>query len=164
MKRASKLLRLLPAVLALSLSAPALAEVPRPEIPEAVKGEQCVEPTDVMRRKHMDYLKHHRDDALRRGIRTEKYSLKECIACHVAPEEQTQAAPKNEGHFCMNCHEYAGVHIDCFQCHATQPEKSARFHPLVTPSMKALKDVHQPDSIELLNQFAAMKSATGVVQ
>ena len=163
MKRFEKLLHT--AVLVLTLSAPALssaADVPKPEIPPAVKGEQCVEPTDVMRRKHMDYLMHQRDETMHRGIRTTKYSLTECLECHVPAESEAQeAGMSDEQHFCKNCHVYTGVTIDCFECHATKPEKSAKFHPLVTPRMKALKDIHQPDSSDLLNKIAGTQNQTG---
>ncbi len=167
MKRISKLLLLVPALAALTLSAPAVSEVAKPQVPPAVKGEQCVEDTDDMRRNHMDYLQHHRDEALREGIRTKQHSLNECIECHVAPETEAQTASAEQGgHFCMNCHAYAGVRIDCFQCHATKPKQTALFHPLVTPGMKALKDVHQPDTGALLNQFASAHASkqTGGVQ
>jgi len=150
MKRITKLLSVLPALLALTLSAPASAgekDGVGPVIPAPVKGERCVEDTEVMRKNHMKFLLKHRDETLREGIRTKQYSLKECIECHVPPKEDAQAAGRSEeDHFCKNCHAYAGVTIDCFECHATRPQKSAMFHPLVTPGMKAMKDVHQPDS------------------
>ncbi len=164
MKPLSKLLQLLTAFAALTLSVSALAGESNgagPHIPKAVKGEQCVEDTGEMRRNHMAYLKKHRDETLREGIRTKQYSLKQCLECHV-PAEDTPAAGRAEGeHFCKNCHVYAGVSIDCFECHATKPEKSARFHPLVTPRMQALKGIHQPDSSDLLNKIAASKTETG---
>ena len=43
-----------------------------PKIP-AAKGEQCVEPTDVMRRQHMQFILHQRDLTVHEGIRTEKH-------------------------------------------------------------------------------------------
>lgn len=165
MKRMSKLLLLVSALAALTLSVPASAgdagSSIRPSVPKAVKGDKCVEDTDVMRRTHMDKLKHHRDETLREGIRTKQYSLKECINCHVPAEDEAQASKSDEGHFCKNCHAYAAVKIDCFECHATRPEKSAMFHPLVTPGMEATKDVHQPDSAELLNGLAGSNDKTG---
>ena len=164
MKPLSKLLQLFAALSALTLSVSALADEGNgvgPNIPKAVKGEQCVEDTNVMRRDHMKYLKQHRDETLREGIRTKQYSLKQCLECHVAAED-TEEASRSEGeHFCKNCHVYTGVTIDCFECHATKPEKSAQFHPLVTPRMQALKEIHQPDSSELLNQIAGTKNETG---
>lgn len=109
------------AVLALCLSAPAIAagsgRVPLPSLP-AAKGEQCVEDTDVMRRRHMDFLMFHRDKTLREGIRTPKHSLKACLGCHAAGEGQDQP-------FCKSCHAYVGVKLDCFECHTNQPERSS---------------------------------------
>lgn len=165
--RISKLLQMVPAALALTLSAPALAgDGAGPEVPKALKGEECVEPTSDMRRNHMEYLKHHRDEALREGIRTKQYSLKQCLECHVAPEGSPQAAQDSGEHFCAACHKYAGVTIDCFQCHATQPKETPRFHPLVTPGMKAMEDL-AGRSGELLDQLAdgqASKKRTGAIQ
>ena len=163
MKPLSKLLQLFAALSVLALSVPASAEGNGvgPVIPKAVKGEQCVEDTDEMRRNHMVYLSKHRDETLREGIRTKQYSLKQCIECHVPAEDAPEASRAEGGHFCKNCHVYAGVTIDCFECHATMPEKSAQFHPLVTPRMKALSNVHQPDSNDLLNKIAGNKTQTG---
>ncbi|MGM0594433.1 MAG: hypothetical protein ACQETD_07855 [Pseudomonadota bacterium] len=168
MKPISKLLNVLPALLVLTLSAPVLAgdnDGVGPNIPAPVKGNQCVEDTDEMRRNHMKYLLQHRDDTLRKGIRTKQYSLNECLECHVPPAEESNQASRSEGeHFCQSCHMYTGVKVDCFQCHATRPEGTAMFHPLVTPAMKAMKDVHQPASEELLNKLAAEKNNTGAIQ
>ncbi len=167
MKRLSKLLSVLPALLALTLSAPASAgdkEGVGPNIPAPIKGEQCVADTVEMRKNHMKHLKGHRDEALREGIRTKQYSLKECLECHVPPKEEAQATRTEGEHFCKTCHVYAGVKIDCFECHATRPEKSAMFHPLVTPGMQTMKDVHQPDSSTLLNNFAENQNNTGAIQ
>jgi hypothetical protein len=109
----------------------AVSRVPQPVI-EPARGGQCVEAPEVMRRKHMDYLKHQRDETLRGGIRGAKYSLKACIACHASQATNSvTAAPTN---FCISCHSYAAVKIDCFECHATQPAKAmSSFHPLVHP-------------------------------
>lgn len=168
MKRINKLLNVLPALLALTLSAPASAGDNNgvgPTIPAPVKGERCVEDTDVMRKDHMKFLLKHRDETLREGIRTKQYSLKECLECHVPAKDDTQEATRSEGdHFCKNCHMYTGVKIDCFECHATRPEKSAMFHPLVTPAMEAMKEVHQPASAEMLNEIAAETNNTGAIQ
>lgn len=162
MKRLLQLLSM--AVLALTLSAPAFAgeggRTPLPTIP-AAKGDQCVEDTADMRRNHMKYLKHHRDETMRQGIRTEKYSLKQCLECHVPAEGSMAAGGKeSEGHFCVNCHVYAGVTLDCFECHATKPETTAQFHPLVSPAaMKA----ERPDTTGLLNRLVGVtENKTGV--
>jgi hypothetical protein len=88
------------------------------------KAEQCVEPTEDIRRNHMVYLNQHRDETVIEGIRTKQHSLNECINCHVAPTKADGEAlhyPDKE-HFCASCHTYAGVKIDCFQCHADRPQ------------------------------------------
>ena len=99
--------------------------VPLPVIPMA-QGDSCVEDTDFMRRNHMDLLKHQRDETVKKGVRSEQHSLKECISCHAlnGPDAKpvTIASPK---HFCRSCHDYAAVSIDCFQCHASRPEPAA---------------------------------------
>ena len=75
-----------------------------------------------MRRNHMDLLKGHRDAALREGDRSGKYSLTECIDCHV-PADNTVSAVRGDGdHFCVSCHTYVAVKLDCFDCHASTPE------------------------------------------
>ena len=125
-------------LLAFGLSALAADEpakggrVPKPVI-EAAKGGQCVEDPAVMRRNHMEYLKHQRDDTVHGGIRGAKYSLKTCIECHASQTTNSvTAAPTN---FCISCHSYAAVKVDCFECHATQPGKAtSSFYPLVHPT------------------------------
>jgi predicted CXXCH cytochrome family protein len=105
--------------------------VPKPVI-EAARGGQCVEPAVDMRRNHMEYLKHQRDDTLRGGVRGAKYSLKACIECHAS--QQTNSVTAKQTNFCVSCHSYTAVKIDCFECHATQPGKSAGLHPLIHPT------------------------------
>ena len=93
-----------------------------PVIPEG-RGETCVEDTDFMRRNHMELLKHQRDETMLRGVRSEKYSLKECLGCHaVYGTDAVAVTVSNPDHFCRSCHDYAAVSIDCFQCHASRPE------------------------------------------
>lgn len=88
------------------------------------KAEECVEPEDVIRTKHMDFLMHQRDETMIEGIRETKHSLKECINCHVAETKQ-DGSPLHYGdeeHFCTTCHAAVGQKIDCFQCHADRPQ------------------------------------------
>jgi len=93
-----------------------------PVIPQAVKGEACVEPTDVMRRDHMQFLMHQRDDTVHGGIRGAKHSLVGCIDCHAQTDAQGAAVPVNaKDQFCASCHRFAGASMDCFECHATVP-------------------------------------------
>jgi hypothetical protein len=107
---------------------PQAGGAPKPVITKAVKGEQCVEPTDIIRRDHMKLLDHHRDQAVIEGVRSKKYSLKECINCHASEKTGSVAAAKDD--FCVSCHSYAAVKIDCFDCHSTKPQGSAAMHPL----------------------------------
>ncbi len=84
--------------------------------------ENCVEPTEFMRRNHMELIKHERHIAVHEGIRDSKYSLAGCIACHVAPgPDQEPVSVYAAGQFCNRCHEYAAVDVNCFGCHATVP-------------------------------------------
>ncbi len=127
-------LALLLALLTVPSMAPAQdGRVPGPVIPEA-KGERCVADTEYMRRYHMRELTHQRDETMHRGIRTKRFSLKECIACHASTDAEGRAVSINApGQFCATCHEYAAVTIDCFQCHSAKPESpetAARPAPL----------------------------------
>ena len=106
-------------LVAAGLSAQAAdGRTPRPLVERAVRGAQCVEPADVMRRNHMDYLKHQRDETVHGGVRGAKYGLKECIDCHASPA--TGSVAKASTNFCVSCHEYTAVKIDCFECHASK--------------------------------------------
>ena len=103
----------------LGITSPAHAgDVPLPKPAKAFKGEQCVEPADVMRRNHFDYLKHQRDETLREGIRGQKYGLNECIDCHAVTSPDVAGGKlRTLKPFCKECHDYAAVSIDCFSCH-----------------------------------------------
>lgn len=102
------------------------SRLPLPRIPAPAKGDQCVEPNDVMRREHMNFLTHQRDETVHRGIRGARHSLVGCIDCHAQHDADGMAIPVNaEGQFCESCHGFAGVEIDCFGCHATVPADNA---------------------------------------
>lgn len=106
----------------------AYAEVPTPNILRG-KGLECVEPVDVMRKDHMQFLKHQRDDTVHRGIRTAKHSLIECLNCHTHKDQEGRFISINApGQFCESCHAYASVKMDCFECHATKP-RTPTVHP-----------------------------------
>lgn len=97
---------------------------PLPVPAKAAKGAQCVEPVEDMRRNHMNYLKHERDETVRKGIRDRKHSLKACVECHAVPDKAAAGARTIEP-FCSECHRYAAVRMDCFQCHTGSPNDSA---------------------------------------
>ena len=107
---------LLPATQALAESA-VVSEGSR-----AAGMDNCVAPTEVMRRNHMDFLKHGRDVTVREGDREQDFSLAECIDCHAGTDASGNPIPVDaEGQFCQVCHDYLAVNPDCFQCHRTTP-------------------------------------------
>ncbi len=85
---------------------------------EPARSGVCVEPPDVMRRNHFEYLKHQRDETVHGGIRGAKYSLKTCINCHASSVTNSVAVAKEN--FCVSCHNYVAVKIDCFECHSSR--------------------------------------------
>lgn len=109
-----KLLRIsVAALFAALLAATALAGAPKPVIKIENPG-QCIAPAEEMRRNHMEMLKHQRDRTLRQGIRGEKASLNECINCHAS---KTSGSVLGKDGFCQECHSYAAVKLDCWDCH-----------------------------------------------
>lgn len=103
----------------------AMAETPFPTIREpSDASKKCIQPEAEMRRNHMKYILHERDETMHEGIRGEPESLANCINCHVEPDANGNIAGiESDKHFCHSCHEYAAVQIDCFQCHADRPQK-----------------------------------------
>ena len=118
---------------AMLLAQPASAErVMLPE-PPAGRGDACVEPTDVMRRDHMEFILHQRDVTVHQGIRTSRHSFTGCIDCHaVTKADGSLARHDDDEHFCAGCHKFAAVRIDCFECHADRPP-AAREDAAVRP-------------------------------
>ena len=114
--------RALAFVLALAAAAAAQGgeRTPTPVIERAVHGDQCVADTAFMRRNHGDLLKHQRDETVRVGARDGRFSLKACVQCHASRETQSVAQAPTD--FCVSCHSYAAVKIDCFECHAGAPK------------------------------------------
>ena len=102
------------------------ADINLPKYPRG-QGEACVEPSEVMRRDHYEYLMHHRQVSVHLGVRTKRHSLVGCVNCHVAREEDGNYLPVNApGQFCQSCHEYTAVKMDCFGCHAAVPDTLVR--------------------------------------
>lgn len=107
---------------------------PEPRLATAkAKAKQCVEPTEVMRKNHMEFILHERDETVYEGIRSSKHSFKGCINCHI-PASDASGKPVNyltddhtlnPDHFCATCHAYVGVKLDCFECHSDNPEGAA---------------------------------------
>ncbi len=109
---------------------------PKITIPES-SGESCILPSAEMRRQHPDLLKHDRIQTLREGVRAKADgskldgSLKQCVNCHAIKDASSKFVRiDNDQHFCVSCHKYAAVSIDCFQCHRDIPEGDGEFHAL----------------------------------
>lgn len=93
---------------------------------KAASLENCVEPTEYMRRNHMEVIRHQRDTTVYGGIRSTKHSLAGCVECHVGYDAQHKPVGIDaDGQFCAACHDYAAVQLNCFDCHATVPEGEA---------------------------------------
>jgi hypothetical protein len=113
---------LLLAGLALTLAGCGKVEAPSTLLVQEARGDQCVEPTDVMRRDHMKILLHERDEAKLYGRRNPEHSFVGCVDCHVSPTA-TREDPST--HFCLACHQFNAVRMDCFQCHTDRPSDQA---------------------------------------
>jgi hypothetical protein len=103
----------------------------------------CVEPTEYMRRNHMEVIKHQRDTTVYGGIRSTKHSLLGCVGCHAGHDENNAPIAINEhGQFCAACHDYAAVKVNCFDCHATIPkgegwnQETAAAHQQLVPGAR----------------------------
>ncbi|MFC2041344.1 sulfate reduction electron transfer complex DsrMKJOP subunit DsrJ [Chloroflexota bacterium] len=89
------------------------AYTPQPQI--VTEEEECVQPTEWMRVNHMDLLIDWRETVVRTGNRTwtasdgQEYNMSltnTCLSCH-----------SNKADFCDQCHNYAGVSPECWNCH-----------------------------------------------
>ena len=108
-------------------TASSFGEISIPAPSKPANAENCVEPVEIMRRDHMKFLMHQRDDTVLEGKRDKKYSLVGCMDCH----NPTGAGGKvvryeDPEHFCSSCHQYASVKIDCFECHADRGLESSQ--------------------------------------
>lgn len=120
--------------------------VPVPEVTKG-RGEKCVEPSDVMRRNHMDYLMHQRDETVHEGIRGKKYSLADCVDCHATPDPRPEIKAETLYSFCKQCHTYAAVSIDCFGCH-TPVRKPGGHGAVEVPSLIGIPLASMPTTGE----------------
>ncbi|HJV70590.1 hypothetical protein [Ideonella sp.] len=94
-----------------------------PAVEPARRGAQCIADTEFMRRHHMELLSHQRDKTVHLGVRGADASLQGCISCHAST--RTGSVAKAPADFCVACHAYAAVRIDCFDCHASTPTPTA---------------------------------------
>jgi len=115
-------LELIGLVVLTSVCAMVLAADSGPTIPRG-KGDSCVAPNDEMRRNHMKFIMHQRDETVLKGIRDEPFSLSECVECHAQHDSSGQPIRiDQEGQFCQSCHAFAAVSMDCFSCHRAVPD------------------------------------------
>ncbi|MCK5166038.1 MAG: hypothetical protein KAQ66_01925 [Rhodospirillaceae bacterium] len=131
-----------------------------PNPAKAFKGEQCVEPVDVMRREHMNMLKHQRDETLREGIRGNKYGLNECVDCHATKSPEIAGGNiRTVKPFCAECHQFAAVKIDCFECH-TGTATGKRMKNLLKPKEQG-KNEHGENAmvVGMLEQYLNEKAS-----
>jgi cytochrome c553 len=107
--------RLVFLLLCLCVPAAWAAETSLPKI-DIGKGGECVKDVQWMRKNHMHLLVHQRDETVLKGVREVKNSLKNCIECHASIKDDSVIA--HEDSFCVACHKYEAVKLDCFECHS----------------------------------------------
>ena len=108
--------------------------------------QECVQPEDEMKRNHMNYILHQRDETVHEGVRTRQYALEECINCHASKDEKGEyIRVEDNRHFCAACHTYTATKIDCFQCHADVPVRAS--------SMPKLQSSNAPHHKQALKQL-----------
>ena len=108
-----------------------VGRTPLPMIERATPGTTCVADPAVMRRTHMTLLRHQRDETVHRGVREARDSLQGCIGCHASASTGSVAQAQTD--FCVGCHRYAAVQIDCFECHASRPRAAVAARSVVQP-------------------------------
>jgi [DsrC]-trisulfide reductase subunit J len=121
--------------------------LPHPAIP-ASAGTKCVRDTEFMRRNHYELLLHHRTLTVHEGIRTKQDSLANCVNCHAGKGGRVTGS---KDAFCVSCHAYAAVKIDCFECHSDRP----------APSVASLL---KPDPLRQAASLASLAPAAPVVE
>jgi len=114
-----------------------------PEPAKPANANACVEPVETMRREHMNFLLHQRDETVLDGERDSKHSLVGCMDCH-NPAESAETAIRypDPQHFCAGCHLYASVQIDCFECHADRglgEVQQSQLQPLFDTGLSSLQ-------------------------
>ena len=118
-------LALAAALALLPATAAAPAPTPAPGIAlDAPRSGPCVEDPKVMRRIHMEIVKHGRNDTVRLGIRDRRTSLQACVDCHANAKDGSVLG--SDTHFCQGCHAYAAVKLTCFECHSSRAREAVQ--------------------------------------
>lgn len=90
-----------------------------PEI-EALEDRACIESTEYMRSEHMHLLDDWRNEVIREG-KTE-YTSSSGQVFDMSLEEGCFDCHSNRSEFCLSCHDYVGVEVDCWNCHVGELE------------------------------------------
>ena len=114
---------ILAAALAIGPGGAAAPAAGGPTLDRARSG-PCVEDPALMRRIHMDVVRHGRNETVRQGIRDRKTSLAACVDCHANAKDGSVVGSAT--HFCQGCHAYAAVKLDCFECHSSRAREALR--------------------------------------
>lgn len=92
--------------------------VPQPQV--AATEKQCVETTEYMKENHMVLLSKWRERVVRNGIRTYVASNgKEYDDISLSGTCLSNCHP-NKAEFCDQCHNYAKVAPNCWDCHTSR--------------------------------------------
>lgn len=119
---------------------------PRPIVTQG-KGDSCVEPTEVMRRRHGEILLSAAEKGVSADAGTERHGLSDCVECHAARDGGGRVLPVDgDDQFCGSCHRFAAVSTNCFACHADRPEaKPARIDaPVSTADHTSFEELKKP--------------------
>ncbi|MCL5270260.1 MAG: sulfate reduction electron transfer complex DsrMKJOP subunit DsrJ [bacterium] len=111
---------------AIGQNKPAFQSPPNPA------GEQCIEPREYMRDRHMQLLTQWRDEAVRggdwfytatSGRKWTKSLTLTCMECHGKADAQGRSL--TAATYCGECHDYVGVSLYCWDCHVDPAAPSA---------------------------------------
>jgi hypothetical protein len=78
------------------------------------------EPT-AMVRYHTEFLMHRKNRVVHDGVRSERYSFRQCMTCHMKTDAGGAVVKVGDSqHFCTSCHRQMAVTTDCFECHSSK--------------------------------------------
>jgi len=83
-------------------------------------GDSCIESVEFMRASHMDTLNDWRNGVVRKGLR--EYVNSEGKAYEMSLTNTCLDCHSDKVGFCDECHDYAGVHPTCWECHIDPQE------------------------------------------
>ncbi|GAB6049286.1 hypothetical protein JCM16106_01300 [Hydrogenophilus islandicus] len=110
------------ALLIAGVIAAAAAVAGPPKVTVYPERGSCIDDPQKMRRDHHAMLHQQKNRTVMLGERDAKVNFQQCIACHASAETRSVAAGPND--FCVACHQYAAVKIDCFTCHQPNAPQS----------------------------------------